>query len=286
MSSTHRLVLITGASRGLGAFLAKFFWDAGWDLILVARNLTALSALKAELGKKDNQSVELFSCNFAEAGNITLFCEAVLRRFNKLDVLINNAATHGKIGPFKNVDLADYEDTLRVNLLAPVALCHSFIPLMEQSGGSIINILGGGATGPRKNFSAYAASKAALARFSESLAKELENSNVTINCVSPGAMKTDLLKELLEVGAHIAGDEEYKLAEKIFNDVGAPMEKVANLILFLVSPQAVKISGKLISANWDNWSKWLEDLPSINNSDVFTLRRIIGRDRGMDWADL
>ena len=96
----------------------------------------------------------------------------------------------------------------------------------------------------RCTFRNVAASKAALARFSESLAKELENSNVTINCVSPGAMKTDLLKELLEVGAHIAGDEEYKLAEKIFNDVGAPMEKVANLILFFKRQSGILLYAK------------------------------------------
>ena len=286
MSSTRRLVLITGASRGLGAFLAKSLWNEGWNLILVARNLSALSALKSELGQKLDQSIELFSCDLADSVDIERFCQAVLGRIKKLDALINNAATHGQIGPFVGVDLADYEETLRVNLLGPITLCHSFIPLMQQSGGAIINILGGGATSPRKNFSAYATSKAALARFSESLAKELEGTNVAINCISPGAMKTDLLKELLDVGAHLAGDEEYRSAEKIFNDVGAPMEKVANLILFLTSSQGLKVSGKLISSNWDNWPKWTEDLSSIQNSDVFTLRRIVGHDRGMEWADL
>jgi 3-oxoacyl-[acyl-carrier protein] reductase len=201
-------------------------------------------------------------------------------------VLINNAAIHGPVGATWENKLSEWEDVMRVNLLAPALLSSNFAPWMNSTGGgSIINISGGGATGPRPNFGAYGASKSALVRFSESFAIEAKSLNVRVNCVAPGAMKTALLAEVLEKGAEIAGESEYSVARKVFEEGGASMDKVADLALFLASDASKGITGKLISAVWDDWEHWPEHLNELAASDVYTLRRIAGRDRGFTWGD-
>ena len=109
-------------------------------------------------------------------------------------MLINNAAIQGPIGSLQQNDLGAWDQTIRVNLLSPVALCKGLLSRMTNApDASILNLSGGGATGPRANFSAYASAKAALVRFSETLADEVKSQGITVNCVAPGAMKTAML---------------------------------------------------------------------------------------------
>jgi 3-oxoacyl-[acyl-carrier protein] reductase len=158
-----------------------------------------------------------------------------------------------------------------------------FLPLMKKrETGSIINISGGGATGPRPNFTAYGTSKAGLVRFSETLAEELKPNKVRVNCIAPGPMQTDLLAEVLESQA---GEKEINAAQKVFKGAGACMDSVADLALFLASDRSKNITGKLISAQWDDWEAWPKHIDQLNDSDVYTLRRITGRDRGHSWGD-
>jgi 3-oxoacyl-[acyl-carrier protein] reductase len=202
-----------------------------------------------------------------------------------LDVLVNNAATQGPIGPLLENDFLAWQRTVQVNLLAPVAFCQALIPLMKKMrGASIINLSGGGATGPRANFSAYATAKAGLVRFSETSAEELIPDGIRVNCIAPGAMKTDMLGEVLAKG-DAAGARERKLANKVFEEGGASMNRVADLALFIASDLSKGITGKLVSAMWDNWEHWPEHLQELSGSDAYTLRRIAGRDRGFTWGD-
>lgn len=174
---------------------------------------------------------------------------------------------------------------MQVNLFAPVVLCQGLIPLMKRpEGASIINLSGGGATGPRANFSAYATAKAGLVRFSETIAEELKDQGIRVNCIAPGAMKTAMLQEVLEKG-DAAGSREASLASEVFTKGGASMDRVADLVLFLASDASRGISGKLISAVWDNWEQWPQHSDEISQSDVYTLRRVAGRDRGFEWGD-
>jgi 3-oxoacyl-[acyl-carrier protein] reductase len=203
-----------------------------------------------------------------------------------LDVLINNAAIHGPIGPFLENDFFLWQQAIQVNFLAPVALCHALIPFMKEAGGgSIINLSGGGSTGPRSNFSAYGSAKTALVRFSETLAEETKPFGIRVNCIAPGPMKTEMLSEVLERGANAAGEREFAIARKVFAEGGASLDRAADLALFLASDKGVGITGKLISAVWDNWEHWPDHLDELSSSDAYTLRRIAGRDRGFTWGD-
>jgi NAD(P)-dependent dehydrogenase (short-subunit alcohol dehydrogenase family) len=164
-------------------------------------------------------------------------------------------------------------------------LCKELIQLLNKtSNPSIINLSGGGAAGPRPSFSSYASSKAALVRFSETIADELRSQNIRVNCIAPGAMKTKMLEEVLAFSGN-AGERELELAKKVFSEGGASMDRVADLMLFLASDAGKGITGKLISVAWDNWEEWPNHISELNSTDAFTLRRIVGRDRNIDWAD-
>lgn len=280
-------VLITGASRGLGLHLVNRFWSSGWNVALVSRDGEALSKAIMSLPARPNQSTMIFSCDFSEANAVNHLIGELKEHLPRLDALINNAAIHGPIGPLLGSSMDKWNEAIQVNLLAPVTLCHGLIDLMSRfGGGSIINLSGGGATSPRANFSAYASSKVALVRFSETLAQEVSSQHIRVNCISPGPMKTALLEEVVARGVDASGELEFSVAENTLAGNGTSMDRVADLALFLTGKTGSAISGKLISAIWDNWALWPKHSEELKKSDAYTLRRIVGRERGMDWGDV
>jgi NAD(P)-dependent dehydrogenase (short-subunit alcohol dehydrogenase family) len=155
--------------------------------------------------------------------------------------------------------------------------------MFEGRRGKIINLSGGGATGPRPNFSAYGTAKTALVRFSEILAYEVGDKNIQVNCIAPGAMNTMMLEAIRQAGPTKAGEAEYANAQSAENNAGLP-EQAAELCCFLASSASNGITGKLISAIWDPWEKLSEHLADLKDSDIYTLRRIVPKDRGRAWG--
>jgi 3-oxoacyl-[acyl-carrier protein] reductase len=280
-------VLITGACGGLGSALAKAMCEAGHDLVLTGRSRARLEDMARGLcGLNSGRRVLFVPADLEHPdapGNIFAFCQEhrVL-----VDVLVNNAAIHGPIAHFEETGAQAWEKALRVDFLAPVALCRLFLPTMKARGfGRILNISGGGASGPRPRFSAYACAKTALVRFSETLAHELTQTNITVNCVAPGAMKTPLLAEILSAEEETVGMGELSAAKKVFATEKDAISLAVKLCLFLASERAEGISGKLVSAQWDHYENWPCHLKEIEMSDLYTLRRVTARDRGMSWGD-
>ena len=280
------VVFITGASRGLGAELAKAYWSSGWSLGLVSRDLDALKKVVDLLDKRIGQKIELFQADLGRPLEVDSLLQSIASTFPFINALVNNAAIHGPVGPLVTNDMKLWKEAIQVDLLSPVALCNGLIPLIKNAGGgSIINIAGGGATGPRENFSAYATAKAGLVRFGETLAKELVADKIRVNSISPGAMKTSLLEEVLDCDPDLTGVHEREIASKVFEFGGASLENVSELVIFLSSDAGKCITGKIISAVWDNWQEWPNHLDELIDSDLYTLRRINGKDRGLDWGD-
>ena len=203
-----------------------------------------------------------------------------------LNVLVNNAAIQGPIGLAWENDWTAWQTTLQVNLLAPVALCRLCVPWMAQQGwGKIINLSGGGATGPRTRFSAYAVAKTGLVRFSETLAEEAGDVGVSVNCIAPGAMDTAMLATVLEAGPAAVGQREYEQAQRASQQGAAIIERAAALAVFLAAAASDGITGKLISAVWDPWASLPDHLDELRRSDIYTLRRIVPKDRDMGWGE-
>lgn len=278
--------LITGATGGLGSVLSKKFWDSGWNLILVSRKNEALETLISNLGVRQGQTALSFMCDLRNEVEVLNLTKKITQDVNSLEALINNAAIHGSIGPLETLGVADWKDVFQVNLNAPVMLCKFLLPLLKRANsGSIVNISGGGGTGPRPNFAAYSASKTALIRFSETFSKEVQASGVRVNCVSPGVMNTGLLKEVLVAGIEGAGELEVLGAMKAKEGSSSTINNAVELIFYLACDKSRGITGKTISAAWDNWKNFTPYISMMADSDLFTLRRIAGRDRNFPWAD-
>jgi NAD(P)-dependent dehydrogenase (short-subunit alcohol dehydrogenase family) len=285
---TGRVALVTGASRGLGRAVAEAFVRAGASVALVARPSPGLEEVFTSLTDRcchRDQRLHAIRADLTRHEDCVEVVRTSLREFGSVDILVNNAGVTGPIGPLEQVDVEAWRRTLAINLVAPVTLMREVIPQMcAREWGKIINLSGGGAAGPRSNFSAYAASKAALVRVTETVAQELSGRGVDVNAVAPGAMNTRMLDDVLEAGAGRGGEGEYRRALEQQARGGPAMERAAELIVWLASPASDGITGRLISAVWDSWRDLAARRDELNASDVYTLRRIVPEDRGKDWG--
>jgi NAD(P)-dependent dehydrogenase (short-subunit alcohol dehydrogenase family) len=279
-----RVAIVTGASRGLGRAIAAGFVAAGADVLLTARDDDALRAAADEVRASGPGRVRTMA---GDASDPEAARAAVLRAEDELGavtVLVNNAGVYGPIGPVEDNDWAEWTQALAVNLLGTVAFCRAVVPGMRRRGyGKIVNLSGGGATAPLPRFSAYAASKAAVVRFTETLAEELADCRVDVNAIAPGALNTRLLDEVLAAGPERAGQAFFERSLKQRDDGGVPLQKGAALAVFLASAASDGISGRLLSAVWDDWAGLPAKRPALAGSDVYTLRRIVPKDRG--WPE-
>jgi NAD(P)-dependent dehydrogenase (short-subunit alcohol dehydrogenase family) len=284
---SSKTCLITGASRGLGASVARRFWREGANLVLAVRDPGSVAPLIAELEARPGQASLVIALDLLDADSVkTLVARIATRGIARVDVLVNNAAVLGPIGKSWESAPDEWAAAVTADLVAPSLLSAAIVPWMSRlGGGRIINLSGGGATGPRAGFSAYAAAKAGLVRFSETLAEEVKELGITVNCVAPGVMGTDMLAAIARAGAGAAGDKEIAAAKKGLDGGAETMAAATDLITFLASDASAAVTGKLISAVWDAWGEFPNHAAELRGSDVFTLRRIAGRDRGLPWAD-
>lgn len=278
-------VLVTGASRGLGREIAGAMWRAGANLLLAARSAAPLTDLQVGLMQtaRTGQTAHVVVVDLGGLDATKMIMDECRRHWDRVDVLVNNAAVLGPVGRAWENDWSEWQTTLRVNLLAPVELCRAMVPWMiERGGGKVLNLSGGGATAPRPHFSAYATSKAALVRFSETLALEVKDRNIQVNCVAPGAMNTEMNRAVLQAGTERAGEAEYNRATQLALDKELPTRAV-ELCVFLAGARGDGITGRLLSAVWDPWQKLPEHMNELKESDIYTLRRIVPQDRGYHW---
>jgi 3-oxoacyl-[acyl-carrier protein] reductase len=275
-----KTVLVTGASRGLGRHIAEAFWARGADLFLVSRSAPQPLPPAAATGQRSGH----FEIDLGAADAPAQVFDA-LRRFSPtIDVLVNNAAVVGPMGPCDENDWSQWQAAIQLNLLAPVAVCRLVLPRMKaQRRGVIINLSGGGATSPRPFFSAYATAKAGLVRFTETLAAEAGPHGIRANAIAPGAMNTEMHQQVLRAGPALAGETEYHRAVEQAERGGVPPATAAELAVFLASDAAAAINGRLISAVWDPWKNLVVHAAELAASDIYTLRRIVPRDRGFRW---
>ncbi len=199
------------------------------------------------------------------------------------DIVVNNAAVQGPIGPLQTNDWEEWQTCIEVCLLAPVKICQEVLPgMVINNYGRIINISGGGATGPRPNFSSYATAKCGLVRFSETIAHEMSPYNITVNCVSPGAMKSELTRKILDAGINLVGQKEYEVARRLVEDNPHTEIKAADLVFSLTTEPFSGITGKLLSAVWDPFNDIPKNFTKVTGTDVYTLRRIVPKDRYLE----
>ena len=277
MPLLNKKAIISGASKGLGVAIARSFVQSGASIAICARNKDLLLKKQRELQKMALNKAKVIAVptDISSPKQVANFVRRAQIGLGSIDILVANAGTYGPIGLLETLDWKLWSKTIDTNLKGVVLQCRQVIPLFKKQGrGKIIIISGGGATKPMPNFTAYSASKAGLVRFSETLAIELQPYNIDVVAVSPGALNTDFLEQVLKAGSKKVGENFYQksLAQK--KSGGSSLELAAKLCVYLASEKTQGITGKLISAVWDPWQSLHQYYPRIAEKDTYTLRRI------------
>jgi NAD(P)-dependent dehydrogenase (short-subunit alcohol dehydrogenase family) len=282
MKLQNLVTVVTGASQGLGRAIAEEFVRQGAHVAICARDSGLLETVRSDLSDLGTSGQQIL----AQTGDVSStdqmdeFFRRTEREIGPVDVLVNNAGVYGPKGPSESVDLKEWSRALEINVLGTLIPTRFAIAQMKKKKkGKIINLSGGGATNPLPRLSAYAASKAAVVRLTETLAEELREFSIDVNAIAPGALNTRLLDEVLEAGPDLVGAGFYEKALKQRETGGAPLEKGVALCVYLASSASNGITGKLISALWDPWEKLDEFRAELEKSDIYTLRRIVPEDR-------
>ena len=281
-----RTAIITGASQGLGLEIAMQYVAAGASVIICARDEGMLSKAADVLKRSasNDQVISHIVADVAESESVDALIDFAIDKMGRIDILVNNAGIYGPKGPTDSVDWAQWVQAINVNLLGSVLMCRAVITHMKRQGyGKIVQLSGGGATNPLPNLSSYAVSKAGIVRFIETLAIEAAEYAIDANAIAPGALNTRMLDEILVSDPEAVGKEFYERALQQKASGGAGLEKGARLAVFLGSADSDGITGKLISAIWDPWEELDRYKADLEDSDIYTLRRIVPSDRGLDW---
>jgi NAD(P)-dependent dehydrogenase (short-subunit alcohol dehydrogenase family) len=278
--------LITGGSQGLGKAIAEHFLREGANVCICARNQSELAAAHEELKTGFPQRRVLAErCDVSDEAQVNQLAFLLLREFGSLQALVLNAGIYGPMGPTESVNLDEWRLAMEVNLFGVLLPCRAWIPHFKKAGGGkIVVISGGGATNPLPNISSYAASKAAVVRLAETLAEELKPFHVDVNAIAPGALKTRFVQQVLDAGPEKVGADFFAKNKKWAEEGAVPLDLGARLAVYLASPESDGITGKLISAQWDPWEK-LREFKNDLAADIYTLRRIVPKDRGKTWGD-
>jgi NAD(P)-dependent dehydrogenase (short-subunit alcohol dehydrogenase family) len=277
------VTVVTGASQGLGRAIAEEFVKEGAHVAICARDGVLLETVRSRLEELASSGQRVLACadDVAVPEQMDELFRRTERELGQVDVLVNNAGVYGPKGPSESVDLEEWKRALEINLLGTLIPTRLAIAQMKKKGGGkIINLSGGGATNPLPRLSAYAASKAAVVRLTETLAEELREFSIMVNAIAPGALNTRFLDEVLAAGPELVGPAFYQKALKQRDAGGAPLEKGVALCVYLASSASDGITGKLISALWDPWEKLADFRAELQASDIYTLRRIVPEDRG------
>ena len=283
-----KVAIITGANQGLGLEISRKFVKAGASIVMCARNADLLAVAQKDLasGLPSGQAIEIVPTNVSDSESVEQLIKTTLQQFGRIDILVNNAGIYGPMGPIEEVDWTEWIRAIEINLFGSILMCLAVLPTMKaQRQGKIIQLSGGGATNPMPNVSAYAVSKAAIVRFADTLAEEVREFGIDVNAIAPGALNTRMLDEVITAGPEKVGQTFFDRAIKQKESGGAGLDHGADLAVFLASEASNRITGKLISAVWDNWEDWPEHIEELRTSDAYTLRRIAGRDRGLLWGD-
>jgi NAD(P)-dependent dehydrogenase (short-subunit alcohol dehydrogenase family) len=266
-----RVSLITGAGRGIGRATGIALSDAGAAVILGARTLLQLEEVAEEVSRRGGQALAV-QLDVSDPESVTRAVAAGVDRFGPIDILVNNAGSNnggddGSVGPIWEINPDSWWTDVEVNLRGTFLCSHAVLPHMVAGGrGHIINIVSLAANLPWPYDSAYACSKAAVVRLTDSIAEEVRDHGVYLFALSPGSVDTELRAGAMDSPAG------YKWLRRVNpNPVWVPAHRPAEATVFLASGQADGLSGRFVSIDWD-----LQDLArragDIAQRDVLQLR--------------
>jgi NAD(P)-dependent dehydrogenase (short-subunit alcohol dehydrogenase family) len=272
-----KVAIVTGAGRGIGRGIVEAFASEGAKLILVSRTLSQVEEAAREACEIGTEAVAL-SVDVANPDDVQRMADETLSRFGRVDILVNNAAIIHPVGPFWTNNMRAWADTIEINVIGLALCCRAVLPTMiEQRDGKIINLSGAGVSGPSETLSAYGTSKAAVIRFSETLAAEIRQYNISVNCLAPGQIDTDMLDAATVVSEDMVDSRFLAQVRRTKSGHGASLEEAAALAVWLASYESDGLTGRMISATQDDWRNLGPRIPEIMTSDLHTLRFVGGQ---------
>ena len=272
MKLTNRVCVIAGASGAIGSAVARRFYAEGAHLALTF--LTAEpQALCDELSRGPGRAA-CYRLDVSDWKHVQTVIRQIRTDFAGIDVLVNCSGIQGPIGPLEALDMAEWTKAIETNLLGSVYLARAVLPIMkERARGKIILFSGGGAAYGRPYFTSYSSSKAAVVRFAESLAQELDAANIQVNAIAPGPVRSRMWDEMRAAG-EAGGPKLLEELKRMEGTGGTSPDHAASLAVFLASERSNRLTGRLLSAVWDDWEHLTNRMDEIAASEAFTLRRV------------
>lgn len=264
-------VLVTGGSMGIGFAVAQECLRAKARVVICARDREKLGEALEELARvAGRRNVESIVADVTDKHQVDDALDLLASRFGPITSLIHAAAVQGPIGDITSIEPEQWLEAVRVDLFGTFLTVRQACERMKRSGGRIVLFSGGGAATPSPNFSAYGCSKAGVVRLAETVSLEMAPFGIEINALAPGLVATRMLEQTRAAGHAPKGEP-------------VPAKLGAEAAAFLISDRARGITGKFVAAPYDDWRDWPRRLEELRERDLFTLRRVVPRDRGMDW---
>ena len=265
----NKNILITGAGRGIGKRLALGFARLGARIALVGRSKAEIDLAHIEIEQTGGNALRI-RADVTDPEQLALAVDRTRVVFgSSVDILICAAGTTGPLNGFLQTPLKAWTDTIQINLLGVVHSCRAVLPSMiDKRAGKIIVLACDSDIAPNLYFSAYATSKTAVVRFVETLAPELADHNVQVNCFDPGPAYTNLTDEIIRAESRLE-PKVVSAAKETRRTGGVLPDKQLEHAAFLASEQSNHITGKLIHVT-DDWKKLRN---ASLRPDALTLRR-------------
>jgi 3-oxoacyl-[acyl-carrier protein] reductase len=250
--------VVTGGGRGIGRAIARALARAGARVAVTARSRDQLEETVALITEQGGESAA-FVMDVTDVEQVKNGMNAIRAQFGPIDLLVNNAGIGGRGVPWE-MDPGDWWRTIDVNLRGVFLCCHAVLPgMIERRQGRIINIGSNAGIGPSADGSAYAVSKAALMRLTDSLAEATKAYNVQHFVISPGLVVTDMTR-------HRQGSPDYPPS------AWTPIERAGEMCVFLASGQADALTGRYIHVREDDVHEMVRRADEIVEQDLHTLR--------------
>lgn len=264
-----RTAVLTGGSRGLGAVIVRQLEANGWKVAYCSRSLD-LSAPQV-----NGNTIYAEAGDVGDQGFVNSFLRNVVDFMGAPRLLVNNAAIFGQIGSVLDFTGPQIMDVMRTNLIGVQNMCRSFLEVSDRlSHRAIVNIGGAGIGGrtPEKNAFPYLISKSALYWFTELLAEEVLHDGVSVNLLAPGAMPTTFMADTEIAAIEMGAQDLLNELEKRKNlEADKMYERIHDWIEFFASPASKHLTGRFLSAQWDDP---VIAMSALDSEDSFRLRRI------------
>lgn len=274
MDIKGKVAVVTGASAGVGRELAREFARNGAKVVCAARRKDKLLETVAMVKGEGGEAI-CVTADVTDRDQVKHLFDETIKTYGQMDLLFNNAGSLKAVGASWEVNIDDWWRDITVDLLGTFICCRTFLPYMvERNAGVVINMDGGGGTtGPFGGGSAYGSSKAAIVRFTESLAKELERagSEVMAVCVNPGFVNSELSRGSVDTPYKARWLKE--VVDHLEKDDGVPPERCAQTTMKLLKVLAPELNGRAFK-NGTDFDRVARELERIKGENLLVLKYI------------